>query len=91
MYAMVCTHLEITYALSVLSIYMEHLGKTHCTMKWKLWYLSCITNVGLVFENTSGVGSYADRFMVNSNYVVDHDKRRSLTGYVFTLLGCAVS
>jgi hypothetical protein len=38
------------------------------------------------FRTGGGLVGYVD-----SNYAADLDKRRSLTGYVFTVGGCAVS
>ena len=44
-------------------------------------------SVCLQFSRTrDGVAGYVD-----SDYVGDLDKRRSLTGYVFTIGGCAIS
>ncbi|PHT48471.1 hypothetical protein CQW23_12679 [Capsicum baccatum] len=37
-------------------------------------------------RNRDGVIGYAD-----SDFAGDHDKKRSLTGYVFTVGGCAIS
>ncbi|PHT86302.1 hypothetical protein T459_11018 [Capsicum annuum] len=37
-------------------------------------------------RNRDGVIGYVD-----SDFAGDHDKRRSLTGYVFTIGGCAIS
>ena len=45
------------------------------------------TNACLKFGKTDkGLTGYVD-----SDFAVDLDKRRSLTGYVFTIGGCAVS
>lgn len=91
MYAMVCTRTDISHAVSVVSRFMGNPGKTHWqAVKWILRYLKGTTDVGLVYDrgsNTSGsVVGYVDSY-----YAGDLDRRRSLTGYVFTLSGCAIS
>lgn len=66
-------------------------GNAHWhAMKWILRYLRDITDVGLMFDKTGGLDGYIVGF-VDSDYAGDHDRRRSLTGYVFTLSSCAVS
>lgn len=47
-------------------------------------------NVGLMFDKTVGLDGYVVRF-VDSDYANNHDKRRSLTSYVFTLASCIVN
>jgi hypothetical protein len=90
-YAMVCTSPNISQAVSVVSRYMANPWKVHCqTMRWILHYLQGTTNVGLVYERSSGIGSNVIGY-VDSNDAGDLDKRRSLTRFVFTLLGCAIS
>ena len=59
-------------------------------MKWILCYLQGTIDAGLVYDRGSGISSSVVGY-VDSNYVGDLDKRRSLTGFVFTLLGCAIS
>ncbi|GKC18269.1 retrovirus-related pol polyprotein from transposon TNT 1-94 [Tanacetum coccineum] len=57
-------------------------------VKWILRYIHNTIDVGLVFENGSSqwVEGYCD-----SDYAGDLDKRRSTTGYVFTLAKAPVS
>ena len=91
MYAIVCTHLDILQAVSVVSRYMANPGKEHWqAVKWILRYLRGTANVVLVyyraFTNSSSVVGFVD-----SDYAVDLDKNRSLTGYVFILFGCTIS
>ncbi|XP_070008078.1 secreted RxLR effector protein 161-like [Nicotiana sylvestris] len=87
MYAMICTHPDILHAISVVSRYMACPGRQ--AVKWILRYLKGTTDVGLTFYkdklNESLVG------YVDSDYAGDLDKRRSLTGYVFTLSGSVIS
>ncbi|KAH9761191.1 hypothetical protein KPL70_000407 [Citrus sinensis] len=89
MYAMVCTRPDISQAVSMVSRYMHDPGKSHwLTVKWILRYLYGTVDVGLLFKKDCGqqcVG-YCD-----SDFAGDLDKRRSTTGYVFTLGGGPVS
>jgi hypothetical protein len=91
MYAMICTRLDISQAVSVFSSYMANLGKEHWqAVKWILRYLRGTADVGLVYDNASTDSSSVVGF-VDSNYVGDLDKRRFLIGYVFTLSGCTIN
>ncbi|KAH9688249.1 Integrase catalytic domain-containing protein [Citrus sinensis] len=89
MYAMVCTMPDISQAVSMVSRYMHNPGKNHwLAVKWILQYLYGTVDVGLLFKKDCGqqcVG-YCD-----SDFAGDFDKRRSTTGYVFTLGGGPVS
>ena len=91
MYAMVCTRPDIAHAVSVVSRYMAHPGKEHWqAVKWILRYLRGSADLGLVFDRNSSSGTSVVGF-VDSDYAGDLDKRRSLTGYLFTLSGSAIS
>ena len=59
-------------------------------MKWILRYLRDTTDVGLMFDKTGGLDGCTVGF-VDSDYAGDHDRRRSLTRYVFTLSSYAIS
>lgn len=59
-------------------------------MKWILWYLRGTIDVGLMFDKIGELDGCIVGF-VDSDYAGDHDRRRSLTGYVFTLSSCVVS
>ncbi|KAH9697268.1 Integrase catalytic domain-containing protein [Citrus sinensis] len=89
MYAMVCTSPDISQAVSMISRYIHNPGKNQwLAVKWILRYLYGIVDVGLLFKKDCGqqcVG-YCD-----SDFLGDLDKRRSTTGYVFTLGGGPVS
>ncbi|GKV37331.1 hypothetical protein SLEP1_g45370 [Rubroshorea leprosula] len=69
-------------------MYMSNPGKEHWTaVKWVLRYLKGTTGTCLEFKKDGTcVQGYVD-----SDYVGDLDKRRSLTGYVFTLGGSVIS
>ena len=88
MYAMVCSRPDLSYAMSLVSRYMANLGKEHWkAVQWIFRYLRGTSNACLKFGKTDeGLAGYVD-----SDFAADLDKRRSLTGYVFTLGGCAVS
>ncbi|XP_040989586.1 secreted RxLR effector protein 161-like [Juglans microcarpa x Juglans regia] len=89
MYAMVCTRLDISQAVSLVSRYMHNPRKTHChAAKWILRYILGTIDLGLKFEKSedSLVTGY-----VGSDYAGDLDKRRSTTEYVFTMAGGPVS
>ena len=88
MYAMVCSHPDLSYVVGAISRYMTNLGKEHWkAVQWIFKYLHSSTDVCLHFGRTrDGVVGY-----VNFDFACDLDKRRSLTGYVFTVGGCAIS
>ncbi|KAG8489132.1 hypothetical protein CXB51_017197 [Gossypium anomalum] len=87
MYAMVCSRPDLSYAVSAVSRYMANPGKEHWkTVQWILRYLWGTTDVCLQFGRTEdGVIGYVD-----ADFTRDLDRRRSLTGYVFTIGGCAI-
>ena len=89
MYAMVCTRPDISHAVRVVSRYMHNPGKDHWqVVKWILRYIHNTVDVGLVFEQKDSqyLVGYCD-----SDYAGDLDKRRSTTGYVFTIANVPVS
>ena len=91
MYAMVCTRPDLSHAVSVVSRYMHNPGKDHWeAVKWILRYVKGTVGKGLVFDKnkaaTSDVVGYVD-----SDYAGDLDKRRSISGYIFTMCGGAIS
>ena len=53
-------------------------------MKWILRYIQKTLDVGLIFEKDNMVSQHVVRYC-DSDYAGDLDKRRSTTGYVFTL------
>ncbi|KAG8475264.1 hypothetical protein CXB51_032125 [Gossypium anomalum] len=87
-YAMVCSRPDLSYAVSAVSRYMANPGKEHWkAVQWILRYLRGTTDVCLQFGRTEdGVIGYVD-----ADFAGDLDRRRSLTGYVFTIGGCAIS
>ena len=70
---------------------MDRLGKIHWQeVKWILRYLKGTSHVGLVYDKSINICEEIVSY-VNSDYVEDLDKIRSLTGYVFTLCGSVIS
>jgi hypothetical protein len=59
-------------------------------MKWTLHYLIGTTYIGSVYNTSSSTRSNAGAF-IDLDYTCDLDRMRSLIGYVFTLLGYAIS
>ncbi|KAG8473064.1 hypothetical protein CXB51_035003 [Gossypium anomalum] len=88
MYSMVCSCPYLSYLVSAVSRYMANLGKEHWkAVQWILRYLRGTTDVCLQFGRTKdGVIGYVD-----ADFARDLDRRRSLTGYVFTIGGCAIN
>ncbi|XP_052181870.1 secreted RxLR effector protein 161-like [Diospyros lotus] len=91
MYAMISTRPDIAYGVSLVSRFMCNPSKEHWSaVKWVLRYLKGSVNKGLVFgsnaENSSSIKGFCD-----SDFAADLDKRRSLSGYVFTLGGNLIS
>jgi hypothetical protein len=88
MYAMVCSRPNLSYAMSLVSRYMTNPGKEHWNVvKWIFRYLRGTSNAYLQFGRTrNGLVGYVD-----SDFAVDLDRRRSLTCYVFTVGGYAIS
>ena len=88
MYAMVCSRPYLSSAISAINMYMAKRGKEHWkAIQWIMRYLRGSSSVCLQFGRTrDGVTGCVD-----SDYARDLNKRRSLTRYVFTIGGCAIS
>ena len=87
MYAMVCTRPDISHVVGVVSEYMENPRKEHWNaVKWVLRYLRGTSDYCITFNsNRDSVCGFVD-----SDFAGDLDKRRSTSGYVFTLVGRAI-
>ena len=91
MYAMVCTRPDISQAVSVVSKYMHDPGQGHWqAVRWILRYLQNTLDVGLTFEQDEPLGQCIVGYC-DSDYASDLNKRRSTTGYLFTLAKAPVS
>ena len=90
MYAMISTRPDIAHAVSVVSRFMANPGREHWrAVQWILRYLKGTADVGIQYSKGADSGQligYAD-----SDYGGDLDRRRSTTGYVFTLSGSPIS
>ncbi|KAL2474655.1 Uncharacterized protein Adt_35391 [Abeliophyllum distichum] len=88
MYEMLCTQLNVSYALSVTSKFQANPGEKHwITVKNILKYLRRTKDMFLVYGgNELRVQGYAD-----ANFQSDKDDSKSQSGYEFTLNGGAVS
>ena len=86
MYFMVCTHLDLTYAISILSRYMASPEKVHwLAKKWLLRYIGFTIGLGLHYvkhSNKVEVEGYVD-----SNHTGDRDTRKSTTAYFYKVCG----
>ena len=88
MYTMVCTRPDLSHAVSSVSRYMANPGKEHWkAVQWILRYLRGSSEVCLHFKK------YRHRVIsfVDSDFIGDFDKRRSLTSFVFSIGGCTIS
>ena len=88
MYAMIATRPDIAFAVGVVSRYMSNPGKKHWeAVKGIMRYLKATKHMCKCYGSQDlSVKGYTD-----SDYAGDLDKRRSTSGYVFTLAGGAVS
>ena len=88
MYAMVCTRPDLAYAVSMVSRFLNQPQKEHWkTVKRIFRYLKGTADIGLIYESHSDccLTGYSD-----ADFATDLVKRRSLTGYAYTLGGCLV-
>ncbi|KAH9704742.1 Integrase catalytic domain-containing protein [Citrus sinensis] len=90
-YAMVCTKPDLAYGIGVLSRFMSNPGKHHWhAAKWMLRYLKGTGGHGIVYGRVDKSSDQVQGY-VDSEFAGDLDKMRSITGYVYTLCGGAVS
>ena len=88
MYVMVCTRPHITFVVGEISRYMSNPGREHwAEVKWILRYLKGTSRVCLRY----GVGKPVLEGFTDSNILGDVDLSRSMSGYVMTYAGGAVS
>ena len=89
MYAMLCTQIDVSNALSICSRYKSNPGEHHWTaVKNILKYLRRTKDAFLVYggDNELIVRGYSD-----ASFQTDKDDFRSQSGYVFCLNGAAIS
>ncbi|KAK9076575.1 hypothetical protein SSX86_004909 [Deinandra increscens subsp. villosa] len=91
MFLMVCTRLDISFGVSVVSRFLSNPGKEHWkAVKWILRYLAGTKDKGIWFGDGK-IGTDKILGFVDSDFAKDLDKFRSITGYVFLLFGNLVS
>ena len=91
MYAMVCSRPDIAYGASLVSRFMGNPGKEHwMAVKWMFRYLKRTSDIGLRFSKSETDNNPITGY-VDADYAGDIDKRRSITGYIFTLYDNVVS
>ena len=88
MYVMICTRPNIAQAVGFVSQFMANPGKEHWNaVKRILRYIKGTSSAALCF----GESEFIIRGYVNLDFVGDLVKRKSTTGYVFTLIGRIMS
>ncbi|KAI3472572.1 hypothetical protein Pfo_029356 [Paulownia fortunei] len=88
MYAMLCTRPDIAHALSVTSRYQSNPGEEHWkAVKMILKYLRRTKDIFLIYGN----GELKLEGYTDSSFQSDIDDSKSMSGYIFTLNGGAVS
>ena len=87
-YVMICTRLDISHAVGVVSRFMSNPGEEHWkVVKWILRYLHNSLNVGLCFTKKAvKLVGYCD-----SDLGGDLDTNRSTSGYIFFIGGIIIS
>ena len=89
MYAMLCTRLDVSYALSMTSRYQCNLGELHwTTVKNILKYLNRTKDAFLVY---GGDEELRVKGYTNASFQSDQDDLMSQSGFVFCLKGDIVS
>ena len=88
MYTMTCTHPDVAYALGVTSRYQANPGEEHWkVVKTILKYLRRTKDQFLIY----GDSELKLKGYTNASFASDKDDSKSISGYVFTLNGGAVS
>ncbi|WJX16947.1 hypothetical protein P8452_06919 [Trifolium repens] len=91
MYGMVCSIPDLSYAISVVSRFVANPGQVHWqALKWVLRYLNGSLKDGLKYKKIDP-GKDALEGYVDADYAGNVDTRKSLSGFVFTLFGTAVT
>ncbi|CAA7029216.1 unnamed protein product [Microthlaspi erraticum] len=89
MYAMIGSRPDLAYGIGLVSRFMSRPGSIHWeAVKWLLRYIKGSLDVELLYtkDKNLDIQGYCD-----SDYAADLDKRRSISGYVFTVGGNVVS
>ena len=92
MYLMVCTRPDIAHAVSVVSRFMSNPGKPHWeALRWILRYLKGSMDVGLLYRKENNGNGDCVVGYCDADLGGDRDKRKSLTGYIFSAWGNTIS
>ncbi|UYV76233.1 hypothetical protein LAZ67_13003122 [Cordylochernes scorpioides] len=87
MFASCVSRLDITYAVSQVSKFLEYPGPAHCTTVKNIFrYLKGTPHMGILFTGQDQLVGYSD-----SDFARDVDSRKSTTGYAFMMNGGTVS
>ena len=88
MYAMICTRPDIAQAVGVVSRFMAIPSREHWNIvKMLLRYVKGTSDEALCLEGSE----FIVKGYVDSDFAGDLDKRKSTTGYMFTLTSVVVS
>ncbi|CAJ2651441.1 unnamed protein product [Trifolium pratense] len=91
MYGMVCSRPDLSNAISVVSRFMANPGPVHWqALKWVLRYLNGSLKGGLRYKRIDPRRDALEGY-VDADYAGNVDTRKSLSGFVFTLFGTAVT
>lgn len=81
------TRPDIAFAVNDVSRFNSNHGQAHWTAVKRIFrYLKATTNYKLLYSGSESLAGFSD-----ADWASDVDKRRSCTGYVFTLCGGAIS
>lgn len=91
MFVMVCIRPVLAYAMSLVRLFMSILGKQHCSaVKWIIRYVKGFLDMEQIYgkgsKNFNSIVGYVD-----ADFAGDLDRRSSQIGYIFTVLGNAIS
>jgi len=88
---MVCTQLDIAFAIGVLSCHIASPGNVHMlAVKHVFWYLCRTSRYRLEFCMNNSIGTPPIAY-VDSDWVGDWADRKSILGYTILLDGEAIS
>ncbi|XP_073278706.1 secreted RxLR effector protein 161-like [Primulina huaijiensis] len=92
MYGMVCSQPYLEHSISQISRFMADPGENHWeALKWTLSYLKGTSKLGLMFQGQKENSSQPLEGYVDTDFSGNLDTRKSITGYIFTLYGTAIS
>ncbi|XP_070051893.1 secreted RxLR effector protein 161-like [Nicotiana tomentosiformis] len=87
-YAMLCTRPDICFVVGMVSRFQSNPGREHWTVvKRIIMYLKRTRDYMLVYHS----GDLAPIGYTDSDFQSDRDSRKSISGYVFTIEGGAIS